>query len=469
MPRGLDELYRQTLERIQTQDGDDGALGMRIISWITHARRPLSVDELRYGLAVEYNDNDDDNNEGNLEEFNEDNLLSPRSLVDVCAGLVIIDSTSQIIRLVHYTTQEYFDKARLHLFRGVEIDLSRACLTYLSYKTSTESMTIPLAFDEAHKSHPFLDYAARHWISHVRSGLLSESPGPIFSKAVARWKSSDNILSWTELLLNLSHDHHSYDYYRSHFDRDRNPRTFPLEIASYLGIEELVDVLLDHSTGSCPGPDTSLIFASSKGHMNVVKLLLLHGARVDSTMEESSVKFTALGEACIMGNLSVMKILIENGAKIYDQSTDRPLLHLAATLCHSDMVYFLVEEGANINGRDSDGRTPCHAAARSGRVDTVKYLLDAHCDLELTDNDGQSVLHHAARLSRLDTIQLLLYRGADASAKNNKGETARNLLEQHLPDLVSKGIVRDLEKPQQVIQKLLQLEQMSAASATNSP
>lgn len=41
MPEKLDELYRQTLERIQKQAGDDEVLGMRILSWITHAKRPL--------------------------------------------------------------------------------------------------------------------------------------------------------------------------------------------------------------------------------------------------------------------------------------------------------------------------------------------------------------------------------------------------------------------------------------------
>lgn len=79
--------------------GIKSALTSMPVSWITHARRPLLVGELRHGLAVEYCDD----GEG-LQEFDEDNLPSPGSLVDVCAGLVIIDSTSQIIRLVHYTT-----------------------------------------------------------------------------------------------------------------------------------------------------------------------------------------------------------------------------------------------------------------------------------------------------------------------------------------------------------------------------
>ena len=99
MPKELDDLYRETLKRIQGQPGEDGALGIRVLSWVTHARRPLSVEELRHGLAVEYDEDKESPN-----EFDPDNLLSSRSLVDVCAGLVVIDLRSQIICLVHYTT-----------------------------------------------------------------------------------------------------------------------------------------------------------------------------------------------------------------------------------------------------------------------------------------------------------------------------------------------------------------------------
>ena len=96
MPRELDDLNRETLERIQKQPGEDGTLGMRVLSWITYTRRPLSVDELRHDVAVEYGDN-----EVQEKEFDRENLLSPRSLIDVCAGIVVIDPRSQIIRLVH--------------------------------------------------------------------------------------------------------------------------------------------------------------------------------------------------------------------------------------------------------------------------------------------------------------------------------------------------------------------------------
>lgn len=125
---------------------------MRILSWITHARRPLLVAELRHGLAVEYCDE----GEG-LQEFDQDSLLSPGSLANVCAGLVIIDSTSQIIRLVHHTTQDYFDNARLHLFKGAKVDMSRACLTYLSGSWDTKLRIV---------EEPFFDFPHSKEIFH---------------------------------------------------------------------------------------------------------------------------------------------------------------------------------------------------------------------------------------------------------------------------------------------------------------
>lgn len=466
MPRELDELYRQTLERIQKQAGDDGALGMRILSWITHTKRPLSVDELRYGLAVEYNDDEDD--EGDPEDFDEDNLLSPGSLVDVCAGLVVIDSTSQIVRLVHFTTQEYFDKARLHLFKGAEVDVSRACLACLSYDFGEDFSTLQIA-TEAFQSHPFLNYASYHWFSHARRVLLAEDPSPKFLKVVERFKSSDSISISISLLTRLAQPSHFSTSFGNREIRNR----FPLEIASYLGLEELVTVLLDHSTGSCPGMDTSLVIASKGGHMNVVKLLLQYGAQVDSSFEAGGGE-TALGAACMWGHLSVVKILIGHGAKINSPAWGiHPPLHAAAIVGDAITVDFLLMKGADVNARDCYGRTACHEAAlshRSGDMDIVKYLVDAHCDLEITDDAGETALHYAAGSLYPDmiTIELLLDKGADASAKNKKGETARNVVEKGLTIGARDNLGPEYQnKGQQVLQRLLQLEQNASAPAAN--
>ena len=49
----LDNVYDQTLQRIKEQKGDRSRLGMEVLMWVSHAERPLRVDELCHALAVE--------------------------------------------------------------------------------------------------------------------------------------------------------------------------------------------------------------------------------------------------------------------------------------------------------------------------------------------------------------------------------------------------------------------------------
>ena len=258
---------------------------MRVLSWITYTRRPLSVDELRHGLAVEYGDNEVQDT-----EFDPENLLSPRSQIDVCAGLVVIDPRSQIIRLVHYTTQEYFDKKRSRLFEDAEIDISTACLTYLSYDFFTEFPGEGLV-SETLRSHPFLGYAAFSWVFHV---ACIEPTVPIWSRAVAYVNDLERILFSSMVLRKLLLRSRSYSCLTECDIRARE-RSLPLECASECGHMVLVIFLLSNSEDSKAALDDSLHCASSEGHVKLVRLLIESGAKVEPLSADSS---NALQKAC---------------------------------------------------------------------------------------------------------------------------------------------------------------------------
>ena len=66
-------------------------------------------------------------------QIDEDNLLQVEDMVSVCAGLVTVDEESKIIRLVHYTTQEYFERTQKDWFPNAESDITIICITYLSF------------------------------------------------------------------------------------------------------------------------------------------------------------------------------------------------------------------------------------------------------------------------------------------------------------------------------------------------
>lgn len=460
MPDGLDELYQQALDRIKKQAGDDGALGIRILGWITHARRPLSVNELRYGLAVEY----DKKKEESPARFDEDNLLSPGSLVDVCAGLVIVESSSQRIRLVHYTTQEYFDKTRSHLFEDVEVDISRACLTYLSYDIGTEFEEIKY---EILQSYPFLSYACHYWFSHVNSNLLAENPDAVLLNAVARFKNLDCMSRSIDILRNIILGDAWTRKLGIDFAGVRGSRTFPLEVASRMGLEELVTVLLDRRTGSCPGLDTSLIFASYSNPLEVVKILLEHGASVDGTFDIAiggvTESYTALSAACRRGHVSIVGLLIENGADIHGRLTPRwPPIHTAAKYGWPVITDLLLKSGVDINRRNSNGQTACHVAADSSEENSLAYLLHAGCNLEVKDDNGDTPLHLAAENARPETVELLFQKGADLFAEDDIGLTSRDVLDDRLArsDYIPGGYEPgEHERIERIIALLHQLEE----------
>lgn len=109
LPKGseaYDHGYKEAMERIEGQVRDSQELAKQVLAWITCAKRPLTTSELQHALAVEYGES----------ELDKENLPEIEDMVSVCAGLVTVDEESDVIRLVHYTTQEYFERTWISWF-----------------------------------------------------------------------------------------------------------------------------------------------------------------------------------------------------------------------------------------------------------------------------------------------------------------------------------------------------------------
>nr|WP_237398587.1 ankyrin repeat domain-containing protein [Wolbachia endosymbiont of Diaphorina citri] len=102
--------------------------------------------------------------------------------------------------------------------------------------------------------------------------------------------------------------------------------------------------------------------AAQNGHTEVVELLI-NTRKVDVNTANKD-NFTPLYLAALYGHKAVVKLLLSNGAKVNDCSTDRDPLSVAVNNGHKEIVELLLSaEGVNVNIGNRFGNTPLHVAA----------------------------------------------------------------------------------------------------------
>jgi hypothetical protein len=94
-----DHAYSETMNRIECQGLNASELVKRTIGWIINAKTILTITELEHALAVEIG----------TSEFDETNITDIEQLTSYCCGLVLVDKQTTKVKLVHYTTQNYFE------------------------------------------------------------------------------------------------------------------------------------------------------------------------------------------------------------------------------------------------------------------------------------------------------------------------------------------------------------------------
>ncbi|KAI9854336.1 MAG: hypothetical protein M1813_001290 [Trichoglossum hirsutum] len=179
--KALDSAYKQAMERIEGQMGDQTALAKQVLVWITCAKRALTTSELRHALGVEIG----------TSIFDEENLPELEDTVSVCAGLVTVDEESDIIRLVHYTTQEYFERTWTSWFPNAQTDITNVCITYLSFNVFEMGFCQSDGEFEARlQTNVLYDYAAQNWGHHACAASVEE--GSIEEDLILNFLKSDD-------------------------------------------------------------------------------------------------------------------------------------------------------------------------------------------------------------------------------------------------------------------------------------
>jgi hypothetical protein len=282
-------------------------------------------------------------------------------LVSVCAGLVVVDQESAVIRLVHYTTQEYFEHIRSYFNADPQWLISETCLTYLSFRVfESGSCATDKDFEERLRQHELLDYAARHCGEHVKC-VEAE-----VAEAVLSFLTHDGLLVCAAQVLCVEPSYKYLGYSRS------DPASTGLHWAARFGLCEVTKRYLRiagrDAVNAVNAQDgcgrNSLMYAVEHRQYEMAELLLDKGADVNA---QGGHYGNALQAASEGGHKAVVKLLLDKGADANAQGGHYGnAIQAASYRGHEAIVKLLLDKGADVNAQGGHYGNALQAASYGG-------------------------------------------------------------------------------------------------------
>ncbi|PMB65157.1 Kinase D-interacting substrate [Beauveria bassiana] len=378
----LADVYRQMLNDL-VEEGH--GLAQKLFLWICFAKRPLTLDEVKWALIVDakcsYRSLADCKGHG---EFYSE---MARRVVYISRGLVEIEPSSSpsssaqhVVRFIHQTVPDFLLRegglaSILHdptlttadVGRLAHYQLSRTCIRYLAMEEIAQSI-VTARNDLA--AFPLLHYATTSWVAHTEQSDQHDLPD------FFHWPSEHSeqlVQRWVQIYGKIAR-----------FSEDRPPEGISLvhivvrynlmgaleEIVKRNVPVEILDVKNNYGR-------TPLLYAAERGHRAVVKRLLEKGACPNSC----------------------------------DYIGWTPLLH-ASEKGHKAVVEDLLVKKANINAQDRFGATALHWAIWRRNETIISHLLKNAADTEVTEKGGGTPLAWAIEIGSETTVRELLQGGS---------------------------------------------------------
>jgi ankyrin repeat protein len=392
----------------------------RLFQCVAAASRPLRVDELAEFLAFDFESE-------SIPEYLEDwRPEDPgHAVLSTCSSLLtVVDvDDSPSIQFSHFSVKEYLVSTRIaeakntvsrfHVsMTSAHTIVAQACLGTLLHLD--ESIT-----ETGLKKYPLAEYAAKHWIGHSQFEEVSADLQDAMKRLFDPKNRYLSIWLWI-----YDPQTRSLRYIRPEYIPQDS--TYPLHYAAFLGIHDVIKFLVVERSQDVNAQgfwdETPLGLACVRAHLKAARVLLQHDVRKETRCDQDR---TPLDHASSMGAVDLVRLLLDHGADVKAQSKEykNTPLHLASENGKTDVVRVLLEEGAEVNARNFENSTSLHKASAVGDVESSRVLLEYRADVGAQNLENRTPLHLASQGGYLDMVQLLLQYNADVHALDDQGQT----------------------------------------------
>lgn len=428
LPESEETTFEEALKRVRRRESQFPDMALHTLSWVAFSLQPVTVQEVRYAYALRKH----------VGSLNTDYRPSEQQLISSCAGIVVVDSQTGLLRSAHEAVMRHVRKSGF-LPDNSHQDIARQCLAYLSFENFANVLTSEDISNHS-QEYPLLDYAAKHWFNHFhkaeRSGDL-EKRALHFLQHAARVSLVTHVqlpsmplgASGLHACASLGERDLAKKLLRSGMSvtSTTKEQQMPLHWAVQFGHIAIAQLFLDQNPpidAQDSQGNTALHIAvrGRQGDEDMVRLLVQAGARMDI---RNTKGFTPLRWCLKYGLRDKATPLIEHQAEVdVEDSNGHTPLRLAMWYGQLEMIKLMVLNGCNVNKQGSeDGWSVLHHAAQFGYEPLTKFLLDNKAEVELRDKDGLTPLRWAIMHSNLSTAKLLLDSGADVNTTSNDKST----------------------------------------------
>ncbi|KAL6905000.1 putative ankyrin repeat-containing protein [Trichoderma evansii] len=439
LPKNLEETYKRCVSRIDFQD--DWAL--KALKWVSFAKRPLHIEELREAVAFHFRDTKWDPDKKPQRDF----------IIGCCANLIVLDPIDNCVRFAHSSVKQYLeeDMKREPEERSIpgyfteqsgDLECGEYCITYLSFsdfslqlskispgktivavpspysviqsiptsglyklffrkpqgKSNSISVPLPTPAAPSRSQYRFLDYATNHWALHTKK-IHSESLGwENFVQLAMHFNATWNFHPWVSGgRSKASHLHGLFGW----AVKERHKPLLSLVSDMKSSLRLFCDLpVIDEGL-------PAIHIASKLGYQDIVQILL-NFCDVNNFDQDGC---TPLHHAASNGHYYIARLLLlQKGIKFDVNSTTHCTpLWLAASHGHIDILALLIEKGAKIESQDKIyHRTPLCRALENEHYAIANLLLGEGAQIKWLDTYRQTPFALATARQSLSMIYMLI-------------------------------------------------------------